>query len=256
MSTEVETEVEVTIETLEDTLNRTLTFLGGVARDVSIFAALRGRGYSQKEHNEGVKLMMRATGYTDGEISSATFNVATQDAIKTVDSWDEDGMRLVGATLRHRFPEQYKFVMGGLKASTGMAAVAGVGTLLTRLDALESGEGRKATRKADHAALAKLADRGLDADERARLRKLVNTALSVSADADNHEKVLADDAARQAEYLEALKALRVWYVEWADVARVEIKRRDRLIRLGMASPKRRKRDDDDDEEGDPNKTKT
>lgn len=251
MSTEVETEVEVTIETLEDTLNRTLIFLGAVARDVSIFAALRGRGYSQKEHNEGVKLMMRATGYTDGEISSATFNVATQDAVKAVDSWDEDGMRLVGATLRHRFPEQYKFVMGGLKASTGMAAVAGVGT---RLDALESGEGRKATRKADHAALAKLADRGLGADERARLRKLVNTALSVSADADNHEKVLADDAARQAEYLEALKALRVWYVEWADVARVEIKRRDRLIRLGLASPKRRKRDEE--EEGDPNKTKT
>ena len=254
MSTEVETEtdVEVTIRTLEETLNRALTFLGAVARDVSIFAALRGRGYSQKEHNEGVKLVMRATGYTDGEISSAAFNETTQDAVKTVDNWDEDGMRLVGATLRHRFPEQHNFVMNGLKASTGMQAVAGVGTLLKRLDALENDEGRKATRKADKAALAKLAERGLHAEERARLQKLVNTALSVSADADNHEKVLEDDAAREAEYIEALKALRIWYVEWADIARVEIKRRDRLIRLGLAARKRPK----DDEEEDPNKTKT
>ncbi len=81
--------------------------------------------------------------------------------------------------------------------------------------------------------------------ERARLRKLVNTALSVSADADNHEKVLEDDAAREAEYIEALKALRIWYVEWADIARVEIKRRDRLIRLGLAARKRPKDDDRD-----------
>lgn len=260
MSTEVETEVEVTIETLEATLNRALIFLRGVATDVSIFAALRGRGYSQKEHNEGVKLVMRASGYSEGQIGIATVNEAAQDAIKTLDSWDEDGLRLVGATLRHRFPAQYKFVIGNLKASTGMEAVTGVGHLLNRLDALEKGKEREATRKADHAALAKLAERGLDADERARLRGLVNTALSVSATADNHEKVLQDEAARQADYLEALKALRVWYVEWADVARVEIKRRDRLIRLGLASRKRRKRDDDDgdgeDEEADPNKTKT
>lgn len=70
--------------------------------------------------------------------------------------------------------------------------------------------------------------------------------------------MLADDAARQADYIEALKALRVCYVEWSDVARVEIKRRDRLIRLGLGARKRRKRDDhnDEDEEGDPNKSKT
>lgn len=253
MSTDVETEVEVTMETLEAMPARALAFLRGVATDVSIFAALRARGYSQKEHNEGVKLVMRATGYTDGQLAIASVTEAAQDAIKALDSWDEDGMRLTSATLRHRFPEQFKFVMAGLKASSGMEAVAGVGHLLDRLDALEKGKDRAGTRKTDHDALAKLAERGLDADERARLRGLLKTALSVSAGADDHERLTKDEAARQAQYVEALKALRVWYLEWADVARVEIKRRDRLIRLGLASRKRRKGGKGGD---DPNKNKT
>jgi hypothetical protein len=250
MSNEIDTAVDVTRETLEETPGRTLTFLRGVGTDLAIFAALGERGYTKKVHGEGWGLVHRASGFVDGGVAAVDgFNEAAQAAIKTLDSWDEDGLRLTGATLRNRYPAQAAFVLAGLAPSTGMQAVSNVKILLDRLDALESGEDRKATRAADQAAIAKLAERGLHAEERARLRGLVNTATALGKiDADAPK----DTAAREAEYLEALKALRVWYVEWADVARVAIKRRDRLIRLGLA--KRKPRKEEEEGEGGPNKT--
>lgn len=248
MSTEVETMADVTMETLEETPGRALTFLRAVGTHPVIFAALAARGYSKKEHADGWKLVLRASGFDNAASPVEAFNDEAQDAIKVLDAWDEDGLRLVSATWRTRFPAQHAFVLNGLKASTGMKAVSGVSLLLDRLDALESGEDREATRKTDHAALAKLAERGLTAAERARLRGLVKTAMSVgTVDPQAPE----DEAAREAEYVEALKALRVWYSEWADVARVSIKRRDRLIRLGLAKRKRRKDDDEDEDDGAP-----
>ena len=43
------------------------------------------------------------------------------------------------------------------------------------------------------------------------------------------------------EYLELLFELRDWYVEWSGIARLTIKRRDYLIRLGLAT--KRPKDD-------------
>ena len=38
--------------------------------------------------------------------------------------------------------------------------------------------------------------------------------------------------------LEALRALRAWYIDWAETARVVLTRRDHLIRVGLATRKR------------------
>jgi len=111
--------------------------------------------------------------------------------------------------------------------------VSGVATLLDRLDALETSPGRKAARKADHAALATLSKRGLSADERARLRALVNTATAAAKANEG-----ASDAAEEAPTNEAVLKLHAWYGEWSEVARAVIKRRDHLIRLGLAKRKK------------------
>jgi hypothetical protein len=39
---------------------------------------------------------------------------------------------------------------------------------------------------------------------------------------------------RRSSYLQKLTALRAWFEEWSGIARVAIKRRDYLIRLGLA----------------------
>ena len=102
-------------------------------------------------------------------------------------------------------------------------------TLLGRLDALEKGPERKATRKEDHAALDTLAARGINAKERARLSELVHISQSASETEAPDEE---GKAAREEAYVKALGALRVWYVDWSDMARSVVKRRDYLIRLG------------------------
>jgi hypothetical protein len=107
--------------------------------------------------------------------------------------------------------------------------------MLDRLDALEKGPERKSTRKADHAALATLAQRGITSDERARLRGLIETASHVMDPPDDGEESAAN-AARN----EALRKLRAWYDEWSETARAVIKRRDQLIRLGLAKRIKRK----------------
>ena len=37
--------------------------------------------------------------------------------------------------------------------------------------------------------------------------------------------------------MRSLGALWIWYQEWSEIARVEVKRRDRLIQLGLAQRK-------------------
>jgi hypothetical protein len=85
----------------------------------------------------------------------------------------------------------------------------------------------------NHAALATLTKRGLSAAERARLRALVSTATTAAKINEG-----ASDAAEEAPSNEAVLKLYAWYGEWSEVARAVIKRRDHLIRLGLAKRKK------------------
>jgi hypothetical protein len=151
-----------------------------------------------------------------------------------LDNWDEDGFRLVRAALTRKHPAQAEFVLSGLAPATGAGAVLSVKNLLDRLDALESSPDRQPTREADRAALATLEKRGLGAAERTRLRGLVQAAQAASP-VDPTDA--AGDEAAQTKYLAELTALRGWFVEWAELARVAVKRKDYLIRLGLAKRK-------------------
>lgn len=221
---------------LDETPARALKFLGAVSTNRAVRAILAKRGYSQSDHERGWQLTLKASGYRR-PVPVVLDTPASRDAIAEIDAWDEPNFRVARAALVGDFPEQHAFVFQDLAPQTGVAAVASVTTFLDRLDELESGKDRKATRKVDQAALAKLASRGIDAAERARLRKLLETARGPSAEAPTDAEQAGEPAADETEPREAKLALWRWYVEWREVARADIKRKDHLIQLGMAERK-------------------
>lgn len=236
--------MNVSEDTLEVTPGKALTFLRGVGRKNAIRAALERVGYSSRHHTEGWSLLHAASGFSPGEGEGETGGGEADEALVQLDAWDERGFATAGAALKHRHPAQHAFVFDGLTASKGPDAVLGVNRFLDRLDALRSSEARKATRAADHAALAMLAERGIH-PERARLRKLVEQASSYAPADDNQD----DAAAEQEANLNSLRALRAWYEEWSLIAHANITRKEYLIRLGLAQRKRPARKPPEGENG-------
>lgn len=225
---------------------RALTFLSTLGRSIPIRAALAERGYEDEDHEEGWALLLEVSAYRSPIATSKTLVAEQRSAATELNRWDEPNFRIVRATLERRHPEHLDFVMGGLAPADGDEAVLGVATLLARLNELENGESRKATRKKDHAVLALLAKRGFGKDERARLQTLVDTAsrkdmpeAAEELEARARARAEGPDEAAAA-HAEALRKLHAWYTEWSNVARAVITRRDYLIRLGLAKRKTRK----------------
>lgn len=229
---------EYSRQVLEEAPERVLTFLSGVGTSILIRTALARVGYSKKDHEEGWRLLHAATGY--GTLIPAPAAEETVTAvIAELDAWDEPNFRLARAALLRKYPAQAEFLFQDLEAATGPAAVLSVKTFLDRLDALEGkAPGRdhkdKALKAADKEALAVLGSRGITDGERQRLRALLKAAeqgAELSAQAQRQAEESEQQAATRRE---ALIAVRAWYDEWAETARVVIKRREQLIRLGLA----------------------
>lgn len=220
-------------QVLEELPGRALKFTSAISKSRAIRAILAARGYTRAEHEKGKALLFEVAGFTlpDPEASE---DPAVAEATAELDACDETCFRLIHAAVDRAFPEQSAFLFnGGLAASKGAAAVLGWNTMLDRLDALESGKDRKDTHKADLAALAAIAKRGLDKKERARLRELVETATvpeSFEAEAPAVESAEGDEPSAEVQLYD-------WYYEWSETARAVIKRRDHLIRLGLAKRK-------------------
>lgn len=229
-------EPTVSQETLEATPARVISFLRALGTVPVLRKGLEARGYSPDEHQRGWALLQAASGYDadgEGEVAASQVDPEVRDAIAEIDAWDEDGFRIVRAALGRLHPEQAKTVLAGLAPSTGAAAILGVETLLDRLDTLA-----KSKHPADRAAIATLEVRGLTDAERKRLRALVKVAKEGTSrnDTPSEETVqMADDRQR------ILVELRAWYEDWSEMARVTFKRRDHLLRLGLAQRKFRKK---------------
>ncbi|AKF10463.1 hypothetical protein [Sandaracinus amylolyticus] len=224
-----ELEATVTDEILEETPARALVLLRAVGSSLRIRRALLARGYDAAAHREGWSLIQATIGFLD-ERSEPDEDAAVVEAMRELEAIDEPLLRIVRASLRARHPAQATRVLAGLHASTGAESVVVVATLLERLDAL--GESRD---RGDQAAIATLARRGIDAAERDRLARLVKAAKSASPLAP------IDPAAERTERerRNALVRLRGWYEEWSDITRAVIRRRDDLIRLGLATRRAR-----------------
>ena len=224
-------------QTLDEAPSRVLAFLAGIGTSASLRTLLASYGYTAAEHQEGWKLLHAATGY-EAPPATPPEDRAAADALAAIDAWDEPTFRLARASLSRRFPEQAAFVFAELAPQSGAGALLSVRTFLDRLDVLEGrlpGRAKKgAPQKADLEALRVLGERGITAEERARLRKLLATAESGSPPAADAKKAAAEARAQDGRQEAALVALRAWFDEWAEVARVVVTRRDYLIRLGLA----------------------
>ena len=213
-------------QVLEETPVRVLQFLRGVGTSAPIRAHLAGVGYTKKEHDRGWVLLHKASGHAEAETPSIEDQKVRQ-AIVALDNSDESIVRRVWAALKHRHRAQYKFVCTGVKPTKGIGAVLVIETLLDRFDALE-----KSDNPADRAALATLTERGFDQDERKRLREQVT--LAQSADLPETRPAAPTEEEQVDEQEQALLKLYAWYEDWSETAHATIRRRDHLIRLGLA----------------------
>jgi hypothetical protein len=235
-------EIRPSRQTLEATYGKSVQFLRGAGTNPQARARLEAHGYGNDDHAEGWRLVLAAGGYQPAAPAPAEPSSAARDAMVKVDAWDEPTHRILRASLQRRFPEQMVFLLEGLAPATNMAAVAGVTTLLDRLDALESGKDRQGSRKQDKAALGLISGRGITAEKRQEMRALAQQAQQgeAAAPADPaRDKARAD---RDQAHEDALLALRHWYEEWSEIARVAVTRRDHLILLGLAKRKTTKKE--------------
>jgi hypothetical protein len=219
--------VDVSRDTLERTPGRLLDLLRAIGTRPAIFAALQERGYSQAEHQRGWSLIHAATGFeptTDAQEIDADVTAATDE----LDEADEDIHAVVDASLRHRVPAAHAALLGGITPGTGAESVLYIGTLLYRIRALEEGTLPDVEPADAAAALDVLAKRGLHAQERARLAKLVERAQAPASTSHlDPERAVKLDA--------ALRAARAFFEEWSEIARIAVKRRDHLILMGLAN---------------------
>ncbi|MBN8609606.1 MAG: hypothetical protein J0L92_03425 [Deltaproteobacteria bacterium] len=239
----------ISFETLEQTPMRATAFLFGLVAEPRARGILVPKGYDDAEHNRGFRLL---EGVANSRTENRVTDLEVNSAIAELDNWDEPNIRLLRASLR-RFPEVSAHVMTGIEPIAGPGAVLNVDTILKRVDTV--GGVKNAS-----AALAVLAKRGFDEAERKRLAALVKIAKTGGEVPDTKT---SDDA-----YEQALLALREWYDEWSEIARLTIKRRDYLIRLGLAERRSSGGEDDLDivdptpfldpteDPTDPNKPKT
>jgi hypothetical protein len=209
---------DVTRETLEDTPRRVTQFLIGLSRRPTALTLMASHGFTPADKKQGWTLLMKVG---DLDTTEEVKDEEVEQALAALDRWDEKGFRRVAIALYH-FPEVRQTVMTGLTPKIGEEAAKGVAILLGRIERLkESKEGR--------AAYAMLAKRGIPDSELAHLAKLVAIVQA------NDKPARPSRAAADEAYLQALIELRHWYLEWSEVARLVITRRDHLILLGLAS---------------------
>ncbi|XXT18934.1 hypothetical protein WME94_52790 [Sorangium sp. So ce429] len=228
--------MEYSNEVLEATPERATKFLTGMGAVAAIRTMMAEAGMTDDDIVEGRTLLLDvlAAPRKSSAAPDTADARAQRAATAELDQWDEPNFARYGAALRRRFPDVHAYVFKDLTPSTGTAAVQGVATFLTRLDALESGADpdRAGTKQSDKKAVAFLATRGLDKAERKRLQGLVGVALGPTSPLPE-EAELPETARRR----EALSKLRGWFDEWSTTARAVVKKRGYLIRLGLANRK-------------------
>lgn len=222
--------------TLEEVPGRVLSFLMAVGKSPPIRAALAQKGYTEEEHQLAWSLLAKLAKYSPAP-QSAPFDTAVRNAVAELDAWDEPNFASIRAILARLHPEQAKFVFQDLAPKQGPEAVLAIATLLDRLDALDTSPDRKATRKADQAALATLTKRGYSKEERERLRALIKTTQTATM----------AEPPDETDRVNVLLELYGWINDWGTQAKNAIRRRDHLILLGLSKRKKGKRGGGGDE---------
>jgi hypothetical protein len=221
--------------TLEDTPRRALELIRGIGASPEVMRALVTAGYTPKDHEEGIRLVNDVLGYVARPSAIPQPSAPSYGAaVKEIKQWVKTDFRRIKIALHRFFPEQAEYLFTGLDVSGVMDAVALVEIFLKRLGSLANDPDRKATRKADHAALAMLEARRVSKADLKHLHALITETHATPAVPPVEASTGETDGR-----LEALVALRAWYADWAETARIVLTRRDYLIRVGLATRKPR-----------------
>lgn len=230
------------MQVLEEAVPKTARFLNAIGAEPVIRTLLGQVGMTDADIEEGGKLLVACwhlppAAQTMNDTEEAR---AQRAAVAELNQWDEPNFLRFEATLGRHYPSARDYVFYKLAASNVESeAVAGVSTFLSRVNALEKGTdpARADSKKDDKKAVELLAIRGLDKQERSRLSALVDIALKPTATLPQAAAAMEE---RVTTRIQALTALKDWYEEWSTNARTVVKKRNYLIRLGLASRKVRK----------------
>lgn len=224
--------VTVSQDTLEATPNRLLDLLKGIGTRPAIRGALARLGYTAEEHKRGWDLLYKCSGFV---VTNVDVEV-DRDVVKAISELDQQDERIaliIEVSLKHRAPAVLALLLDGLTPGTGAESVVFFSTLLPRLEALARGKLGKLPADQQKIAHEALEQRSLDADARAHFQALVDTAQGANGNPKpptTHDRKQLDAALREA---------RAFYEEWSALARSEVKRRDHLISLGLATRRTR-----------------
>ena len=218
-------------KTLEQLPGRALTLIKGIAKSPEIHRVMEGAGYTIDTQKQGFALLEAATGFGMSGSPAGTSSPST-DAITAVSDWYGPSFDRIEAALTHLHPDQAGYVLHGLVSVTGVASVVAAAVFLDRLADLAgtgpNADARKATAADDKKAIETLAARGFDDKELKRVRALVDTAHTATA--EGVAPITEDEQTKR------LDALQGWYQDWSETARALVTKRGDLIKLGLAHP--------------------
>jgi hypothetical protein len=218
-------------EDIDRWLDRGSKFFKTTARNSVVREALRARGLSQEELENGWNLFSELHGFgAEKTARPASHETAAAQALNDIEAWDAPAFGAAKTVLGKRFPVVAAYLFENLRASEGVAAAAGVERFLDRIALLRDGKAQAVPADAGKAAVELLATRKiLEPAREAELRALIEI---VSAGARSEEVVQPTGVnPRRAE---VARAYIDWLDEWREVARVAISRRDYQISLGLA----------------------
>ena len=208
---------------LTDKTNRVVKFLLGL-RNRRVKTALKAYGMHPADIREGWALLA-ALGTDQADMP----NVEEDDSatLRDLDAWENRWFPTADAGLGRRFPASHARLFLNLSQSEGPAVAVGVRVFVDRLGEMAKADGVFGVEGPKAREL--LASRGLTDARIAEARELL-TALAEEVTVPDDVRTPEDDEERSAA---AEKALWDWYIEWSKIARIAIKQRELLRKLGF-----------------------
>lgn len=199
---------------------RVVTFLRVIGHSASIRSALEAGGYTAEEHAHGQQLLLAVCPYAAPGFSVTEDEAARASAAELL-AWARASFYRLRAAMERLHPESAGF-FATFDFSSEPEAVLACAQLFEWLAPLAPSAPVRVT----------LAKRGLDESEIARLRRVLATAQHAAPPAETVTS--SGGSPSDVDPDAAITELYAWYKDWSATARSFVRRRDWLIRLGLA----------------------